>query len=95
MRALVDACVERCDALRRVRASTKRGASASATRTRTTVETVETLEVIFENSMTIRVRTVTRCVVGGARWEVGDARGSGDDGMIRERGERGARMNED
>ena len=63
MRALVDACVERCDALRRVGASAKRGASASATRT--TVETVETLEVIFENSMTIRVRTVTRRVVGG------------------------------
>jgi len=73
MRALVDACVERCDALRRVGASTKRGASASATRTRTTVETVETLEVIFENSMTIRVRTVTRRVVGrggrDGRWE--------------------------
>ena len=71
MRALVDACVERCDALRRVGASTKRGASASATRT--TVETVETLEVIFENSMTIRVRTVTRRVVGrggrDGRWE--------------------------
>ena len=70
MRALVDACVERCDALRRVGASTKRGASASATRT--TVETVETLEVIFENSMTIRARPVTRRVVGkgrDGRWE--------------------------
>jgi hypothetical protein len=42
MRALVDACVERCDALRRVGASKKRGASASATTT-----TVEMLEVRF------------------------------------------------
>ena len=69
MRALVDACGERCDALRRVGASTKRGASASATRT--TVETVETLEVIFENSMRIRERTATRRVVGrrDGRWE--------------------------
>ena len=74
MRALVDACVERCDALRSVGASTKRGASASATRTRTTVETVETLEVIFENSMTIRARTTGDATRRGvwARWEVGD-----------------------
>ncbi len=66
MRALVDACVERCDALRRVGASKKRGASASPTPT-----TVETLEVIFENSMTIRERTATRRVVGrrDGRWE--------------------------
>ena len=66
MRALVDACVERCDALRRVGASKKRGASASVTTT-----TVETLEVIFENSMTIRERTATRRVVGrrDGRWE--------------------------